>query len=156
MKKTIYAINLTYRFDPTHKGAPYTIDGEHWMNAGELKEVLNKSARGLTAEKDPNGKWNECSDIAETMTSVKSSGATLASDLKGEDMNEMLDRYFTEVHSTNWDFVTLVDETIVVYNMNANEMREMLMTWAGINERKVIRFKKESLKMLNWLEERVA
>lgn len=156
MKKTVYPINLKYTFDPTHKGAPYTLDGENWFNHGDLMEILDKACKGLKAEKDGNGKWNECSDIAETMTSVKSSKATLASDLKGDNMSEMLDRYFKEVHSNNWDFVTIINEEIVVYNMNEAEFREFTMEWAGINERKVIRYKSDSSKMIRWFEERVA
>ena len=156
MKKTVYRVMKSYTFDPTHKGAPYTFDGEHWLNAGELVEILLKFVKGFEAEKDANTKWNEGSDIEQTATSVKSSGATLASDLKGEDMSEMLDRYFKEVHSTNWSFGIIIEDTLTEYNMNANEFREMLMTWASINERKVIRLKKVSTKMVKWLEDRVA
>ena len=156
MKRIAYPIPIEYLFDPTHKGAPYTIDGgAHWLNFGQLCEVLDKACKGLTAAHDGNGKWNECSDIAETATSVKSSRATLASDLTGDNMDEMLGRYFAEVHSTNWDYVALLDDEVIIYNMNAEEFREMLMTWASINERKVIRFKSTSAKMLRWLDERV-
>lgn len=155
MKKTVYTNTKKYTFDPTHKGAPYTFDGEHWLNAGEHTEAQLKHCKGFEASKDANTKWNEGSDIEQTATSVKSSGATLASDLKGEDMSEMLDRYFAEVHSTNWSFGIIVEDTLTEYNMNADEFREMLMTWASINERKVIRFKKVSTKMVKWLEDRV-
>lgn len=156
MKKTVYPITEMYTYDPSHKGAPFTFDGEHWMNAGELVEILLKWAKGFKAEKDANTKWSEGSDIEQTATSVKSSGATLASDLKGENMGEMLNRYFAEVHSTNWSFGIIIEGTLTEYNMNADEFREMLMTWASINERKVIRFKKVSTKMVKWLEDRVA
>ena len=36
MTKTEYTINFKFAFDPTHKGAPYTLDGEHYMNGGEF------------------------------------------------------------------------------------------------------------------------
>ena len=159
MTRTVYRRVLTVIFDPTHKGAPYSLDGIHWFNHGDLVEIEDKAVKGFAAEKDGNGKWNKCSDIEETATSIKSGGATLANDLRsenGEDMDEMLDRYFTEVHSTNWDFGFIVDDEIIIYNMNAEEFREAVKTWAGINERKVIRFKKESSKMIKWFEERVA
>ena len=156
MKTTTYALTLGYRYDATHKGAPYTLDGVHWFNHGDLCEMALKHCMGLKAEKDGNGKWNECSDIAETCTSVKSSRATLASDLIGTDMSEMLSRYFAEVHSTNFSYVAIIDDTLVEYNMNAEEFNEFIRTGASINERKVIGFKSTSAKMLRWLEERVA
>lgn len=156
MKTNVYNLTLNYTHNASHKGAPYTIDGEHWFNHGDLCEMALKHCKGLEAVKDGNGKWNECSDIEETATSVKSSKATLASDLTGSDINEMLDRYFKEVHSTNFSYVAIIDETLVEYNMNAEEFREFTTTWASINERKVIRYKSTSGKMLKWLEERVA
>ena len=156
MRTTIYRLTLGYRYDPNHKGAPYTIDGEHWFNHGDLCEIALKHCLGLKAVKDGNGKWNKCSDIEETATSVKSSKATLASDLIGTDIDLMLDRYFAEVHSTNFSYVAIVDESLIEYNMNAEEFREFTKTWANINERKVIRYKSTSGKMLRWLDERVA
>lgn len=154
MKTTAYALTLRYTYDASHKGAPYTLDGEHWFNHGDLCEIALKHCKGFEAVKDGNGKWNECSDIEETATSVKSSRATLATDLTGTDMSEMLNRYFSEVHSTNFSYVAIIDESLVEYNMNADEFREFVSTWANINERKVIRFKSTSAKMLKWLEER--
>jgi hypothetical protein len=71
-------------------------------------------------------------------------------------MDVMLSRYFAEVHSTNFSYVAIIDDTLVEYNMNAEEFNEFIRTWASINERKVIRFKSTSGKMLRWLEERVA
>ena len=133
MRTTTYALTLGYRYD-----------------------VALKHCMGFKAVKDGNGKWNECSDIEETATSVKSSRATLATDLTGTDMSEMLNRYFSEVHSTNFSYVAIIDDTLVEYNMNAEEFGEFVRTWASINERKVIRFKSTSAKMLKWLEERVA
>lgn len=156
MKTNTYKITLAYTYEPAHKGAPYTMDGEHWFNHGDLCEILLKHCKGLDAKKDGNGKWNKCSDIEETATSVKSSKATLASDLTGTDINEMLNRYFKEVHSTNFSYVAIIDNTLVEYNMNANEFNEFTREWANINERKVIRFKSTSGKMLRWLDERVA
>lgn len=156
MRTTTYKLTLGYRYDPNHKGAPYTIDGEHWFNHGDLCEIALKHCLGFKAVKDGNGKWNKCSDIEETATSVKSSKATLASDLTGTDIDLMLDRYFAEVHSTNFSYVAIVDESLIEYNMNAEEFREFTKTWANINERKVIRYKSTSGKMLRWLDERVA
>lgn len=152
MFKTIYPITIKYTYDPTHKGAPYTLDGERWMNAGELKEIERKAGAGLEATKDANGKWNECSDINETRTSLKSAGFTLATDCTGESLKEILDRYFAEVHSTNWEYLVLVDESLVAYEMNATEFRAFLEKFAKVNERKAARVKHESSALLHWLE----
>ena len=154
MKRNTYTNPLSYTYDPSHKGAPYTLDGVHYMNGGELCEVVDKACKGFEAVKDPSGRWDNTSDITETFTSVKSSRATLATDLKGDDMSKMLDEYFERVHSTNWDYVVMLDEQVIVYNMSAAEFKEFTEAWASINERKVIRFKKTGPAMLQWLEMR--
>ena len=157
MTRTEYNLTLNYIYDKNHKGAPYTLNGVNWFNHGDLCEIALKACKGYKPTKDGNGKWNETSDIEETYTSVKSGKATLASDLIGEDMEEMLNRYFKEVHSTNWSYVVIIDnEMLIEYNMTTEEFREMLLTWANINERKVIRFKNTSGKMLKWLDARAA
>lgn len=154
MKKTTYNMTISYTYDATHKGAPYTFDGIHHMNGGEFKEAYDKGAKGLTFEKDANTPFDKGSDIEETNTSVKSSGATICP-IKGDTIDEIMGKYFERVHSTNWDYVTIVDETLIVYNMDAKEFSDFVMTFGKVNERKVVRLKKESAKMIQWLEERL-
>lgn len=155
MKKTTYAINFNYQFVAEHKGAPYTFDGIHFLNNGEFLEAGRKSVAGYKCEKDANTPFDKGSDIEETNTSVKSSGATI-SPIKGETVEEIMREYFERVHSTNWDYVTRVDDQIIVYNMNASEFNEFVKEFGKVNERKVIRLKKESSKVIKWLEERIA
>lgn len=155
MKKTIYTINFNYQFIASHKGAPYTFDGEHFLNCGEFLEVGEKMVLGLKGEKDANTPFDKGSDIEETNTSVKSSGATI-SPIKGESVDEIMKEYFERVHSDNWDYVTIIDEEMVVYKMDANEFGEFVKEFGKVNERKVVRLKKESGKMIKWFEERVA
>jgi hypothetical protein len=64
--------------------------------------------------------------------------------------------YFERVHSDNWDYVTLVDEEVIVYNMNAKEFDEFVKEFGRVNSRKVVRLIKESCRMIRWLEERIA
>ena len=155
MKKTTYAIDFGYHFDANRSGAKYSFDGAHWMNAGDFKETALKLVRGLGASKDANTPYNVDSDIPQTHTSVKSSKATLVNKVLGESFEEAEAYYFETVASTNWSWVSVVDETLVEFNMNAEEFREFMETWAGWDKsRKVIRFKAESLKMLSWLEAR--
>jgi hypothetical protein len=155
MEKNIYAINFNYQFVANHKGAPYTFDGIHFLNNGEFLEVGEKKVLGLKAEKDANTPFDKGSDIEETNTSVKSSGATI-SPIRGETVEEIMKEYFERVHSDNWDYVTIIDEEMIVYKMNAIEFNEFVKEFGKVNERKVVRLKKESGKMIKWFEERVA
>ena len=156
MKKTIFAINFHFEYDPAHRGAPYSLDGEHYMNAGEFAEVADKLCKGLGSSKDANTPFDKGSDIAETMTSVKSSKATLTGAQIGYDFESIKRCYFARVHSTNWDYVVIMDDTLMVYNMNAAEFEDFMNNWATYcKDRNVIRFKATSGKMLNWLDERI-
>ena len=155
MKKTTYTLNVNYQFVADHKGAPYTFDGEHFMNAGEFKEAIRKAVAGLECKKDANTPFDKGSDIEEFNTSVKSSGATI-SPVKGDTLEGIMTEYFERVHSDNWDYVTLVDEEVIVYNMNAEEFKEFVEEFGRVNSRKVVRLIKESGRMIRWFEERVA
>ena len=156
MVKNVFANKVAYTFDGTRKGAKYSMDGIHWMNNGEFAEVVDKAVKGFPAGKDANTAFDMGSDIPETSTSVKSSKATLTCKVLGNDLQETLDRYFERVHSTNWDWVSLMDESVVIYNMNAGEFREFTETWASFDkETKRIRYKATSSKMVKWFEERL-
>ena len=114
MTKTEYTINFKFTFDPMHKGAPYTLDGEHYMNGGEFAEVADKMVKGLGSKKDANTPFDKGSDIEETDTSVKSSKATLTSAQIGYDFDSIKRCYFARVHSTNWDYVVILDDTVII------------------------------------------
>lgn len=154
MKKMVYEMTISYKFNAEHKGAPYTFDGIHYINAGEFKEAVRKALAGFACEKDANTPFDEGSDIEETNTSVKSSNATI-SPIRGESVDEIMKEYFERVHSDNWDYVTIIDEMVIVYNMNADEFNEFVREFGKVNERKVVRLKKESSKMIKWFEDRM-
>ena len=157
MTKTEYTINFKFAFDPAHKGAPYTLDGEHYINGGEFAEVADKMVKGLGSKKDANTPFDKGSDIEETDTSVKSSKATLTSAQIGYDFESIKRCYFARVHSTNWDYVVVLDDTVIIYNMNAEEFEIFLDNWATYcKDRNVIRMKATSGKMLKWFDERIA
>lgn len=156
MKKSVFTMNFHFEYDPAHRGAPYSLDGEHYMNAGEFAEVADKLCKGFGSSKDANTPFDKGSDIAETMTSVKSSKATLTGAQIGYDFESIKRCYFARVHSTNWDYVVIMDDTLTVYNMDAAEFEDFMDNWATYSkDRNVIRFKATSGKMLNWLDERV-
>lgn len=156
MTRTEYNINFHYEYHAERNGAHYTLDGEHFMNNGEFAEIADKIVKGYEAKKDANTPYDEGSDIAETLTSVKSSKATLTGKQIGYDFESIKKCYFARVHSTNWDYVIILDDTILIYNMNANEFESFLDNWASYYKpRNVIRINATSGKMIKWLDERV-
>ena len=155
------AITFDYQFDSAHKGAPYTIDGTHYMNGGEFKEVVAKDVTGYMGAKDANTRYDMGSDIPEMNASVKSSKATLVNMVLGATFEESVDTYFANVHSTLFIYMVDIGEQITEYHMNAEEFREFVENWAGLavdsgTHLTKVRFKKTSGKMIKWLEERAA
>ena len=158
MNKISYTNTMPYEYDPNRKGSHYKI-GEKWKNAGELAESITKFHRGLDYLVNPKTSYDNGSDIESLNASVKSSGASLAC-LYGNSFEQIIDTYFANVHSTLWIYVVKVDEEIIEYHMNAKEFREFLEGWAQIavesnSHLLKVRFKKTSLKMIKWLEERL-
>jgi len=156
MIRSEYKITFNYHFDPARSGAKYSLDGIHWLNGGEFMEAGLKYELGFGFAKDANTPFDKGSDIEQTNTSVKSSKATLTSAQIGTDFDSIKKAYFERVHSDNWSYVTMIEDSFVVYNMNKSEFSEFIDNWASYaKERNVIRFKNTSGKMINWLEKRV-
>lgn len=118
----------------------------------------------LTGEIHPHDHvaFDKGSDI-ETMggISVKSSGFTLASAKvnHGETFDEKLDDYKTRVHSTVFAYVSL---ELVAYMMNLSEFEDFIRNFCYFNRESTrngggwkIKCRKESKKMLRWLDARV-
>lgn len=156
MKKATYEVNLAYTFDPAHKGANYTFDGEHWTNGGEFAEVMTKAVLGYVPEKDANTRYDKASDIPEMNASVKSSRFTLVNFALADTFEESINRYFETVHSTLWIYTIIVEDTVTLYYMNRKEFERFLYTFCFLNERNVVRCKVTSGKMIKWLEERIS
>lgn len=156
MTKATYHINIAYTFDPTHKGTNYTFDGEQWVNGGEFAEIVTKSVLGYKAEKDANGSYDTTSDIEELNASVKSSRFTLVNKVLGDTFEETINRYFETVHSTRWIYTVTIEDTAILYTMDKAEFKAFLNTFCGLNERKLVRCKHTTTKMLQWLDRRVA
>ena len=158
IKLTKSTNNFNYIYDSNRKGAKYSFDGVHWFNNGELSESGAKYVHNISdTTKDANTPFDKGSDIQELSISVKSSKATLTSVVLGNSYNEIKANYFQRVHSTSWDWVVVLEDEITVYNMDKAEFAEFMDAWASYcKDRKVIRFKATSTKMIKWLEERVA
>ena len=155
MKKATYEINVAYTFDPAHKGANYTFDGEHWTNGGEFAEVITKSVLGFKAKKDANTRYDVASDIEEINASVKSSRFTLVNFSLADTFEESIERYFETVHSTQWIYTVVIEDMVTLYYMNRKEFSDFLFAFTTLNERNVVRCKATSGKMLKWFEERI-
>lgn len=154
MKKELYTNLKSYTYNNEHKGAHYTFDSIHYMNAGEWCEAQYKYVLGLDAVKDANTPFDAGSDIETLHRSVKSSKATLTSEILGKDMSTSLNCYFERVASTSWAWVIPMDGTLTVYVMNANEFKEFTELWASYTNEGRIRYKATSGKMIKWFEEK--
>lgn len=157
MKKTTSPITLAYIYDPAHKGANYSLNGgESWTNNGEFSEVICKAALGYAPVKDACGRYDVTDDIPEIGASVKSSKATLVNMVLGFDFQSVKAHYMATVHSTCWIWVSHSAEEVTMYEMDKEEFSEFMDMWSSFDkDRKVIRFKAESQKMLRWLEDKV-
>lgn len=152
MKKISTLTAIEYTFDPTRKGAKYTLDGTHYMNGGEFAEVATKAALGFEAHKDANTAYSEGSDIPEISASVKSSKATLVNMKLADTFDESVEVYFQNTHSTCFIYTVLMDDMTNIYMMDKEEFREFIYKFASLNERGFIRFKATSGKTIQWLE----
>lgn len=152
MKKEVKTITLNYTYDTAHKGTNYTLDGQHWMNGGEFAEVITKSVLGYEAKKDANTSYDVASDIEELNASVKSSRFTLVNKVLAETFEETINRYFETVHSTQWIYTVVMEDTCTLYTMTATEFKEFLYKFCFFNERKQVRAKATSGKMIAWFE----
>ena len=157
MKKTTSKINVNIIIDTeNHKRAPYSLDNIHWMNGGELAEVLDKLSKGYKPTKDANGRWDETSDIVETRTSCKSYRFGLNNECLGDTYEEVKTEYFKRVHSVQWDYIIIEDNTLTVYTMNKAEFAEYLDNFHIFERGRIrgVRSKKAIAEMIEWLEAR--
>ena len=146
-------INLSYAYDAARKGAKYSINGgKSWLNSGEFAEAAAKAVHGLDAAKDANTRFNEGSDVPEFHASVKSSKASLTNMKLANSFEASLTAYFEQVASSEFWYVTIADELVTIYKMNATKFERFLRKFSKLNERGVIRIAATSSKMLAWLD----
>ena len=165
MIKAIYNIaNFNYKFDSARRGAKYqwfdTVDNKFkWGNAGEFFEVSDKFAKGYEPHKDGNGRYNEGSDIEETHTSCKTWEFTLAQ-IKDETFEKIVETYWNNTASNNFDFGWKEGNELIVYNMNCDEFNQFLYRFGRYDkDRKVVRgprlANKRRIEVEKWLEARL-
>ena len=139
----------------------YNIINHHFHNNNGInkEQCLDFYLNGRHGKHD-NLRWYEGSDLPEQRMSVKSArfSLTAGGQLKGESLEEMLTDFFARVASERFAYVT---ETYTVYEMNATEFREFMLTFGAIEKdsaknggRKKIKAKSESQRMIEWFEMR--
>ena len=149
-----------YRFNDgalrtEHRGAPYTVDGVHFMNAGDRAERAVKLALGYDERKDANTAFDAGSDIPELYASVKSSKSTLTSARIGDSFEAILRAYFARTASKLWIWAVQNEDALTIYMMNRYEFEAFTRSFASV-QCGVIRYKYTSSKMIRWLDERAA
>ena len=151
--KMMSKIKVSYTYDATRKGAKYSINGgESWLNGGEFAEIAAKAAHGLNATKDANTRFDEGSDVPEFHASVKSSKASLTNMKLADSFDASVTAYFERTASSEFWYVSVMDELVTIYKMNATKFERFLRKFAKLNERGVIRIAATSSKMLAWLD----
>lgn len=135
------------------RGAPFTVDGVHFMNAGDRAERAVKLALGYEARKDANTVFDAGSDIPELCASVKSSKSTLTSARIGDSFEAILRAYFARTASKLWIWAVQNEDALTIYMMNRYEFEAFTRAFASV-QCGVIRYKYTSSKMIRWLDER--
>ena len=160
MTKTIHKVNNhNFIFDSERKGAKYLYFDEveecyKWGNCGDFDEVELKWCYGIPTHKDANGSYSDGSDIEETHTSVKGWNFTLASAIKEDSFEKVLEIFWKNVASTNFSFTWREGDERVEYNMNADEFNQFLYRFCSYaKDRKTIRGPKFSIKKRAEVEE---
>lgn len=154
--KTIGKIPFKYTYDAKHKGSHFLIDGEAtYKNSGQFHEVVDKAIRGYTPKHDGNTPFDKGSDIPDTKTSIKSNGCGLTDERLANNKEDFVREYFRRVHSTNVDYVIIIDETVTIYNMDIEDFKQFVSRFAKWdNYSKKVRIKTTG-KMVRWLEEQL-
>ena len=156
MQKITCPIPLPYSYDPDHKGAPYTLDGSHWMNGGQLKQILRVASALGRVDRPDHIRYDVDSDIPEFHESVKSSKATLVNMVLGDDLQSSLTFYLAHTVSTTHSWVMIQGDDLVTYLMDLDEFKEFTEKFAGYDQsRKVVRYKADSTIMVRWFEGRL-
>lgn len=157
-----YTNTLPYTRDDTLKNSKYFINGESSRrNRGELLESIAKWHRGEYCATNPTTSWEDGSDIESIHASVKSSEGSLGRQIGGYEATgaEKISIYFKGVASRIFIWMTIDEDTQMVteYQMNKSEFGKFTRSFTrychASNHKEInVRFKKESKKMISFLE----
>ena len=93
------------------------------------------------------------------MESVKSNRAAFTDEELGHDYDTIWNNYFQQDKAQRYSYITWDNENVIAYVMNIEEFKEFAKAFTFFEKGTVkrhdrIRFKKESKKMLKWLNAR--
>lgn len=158
-----YINTLPYIRDDALAGSKYFINGEGARrNRGELLESIAKWHRGEYCATNPTTSWEDGSDIESIHASVKSSEGSLGRQIGGYEATgaQKISVYFKSVASKVFIWITIDEATQMVteYQMNKSEFGKFIRVFTrychASNHKEInVRFKKESKKMIRFLEE---
>ena len=155
----IYTIYSRNERGKTMKAYAITAIRTHKNEGINKQQSMDFFHNGRTGRHD-NLKWYETSDLPEQSMSVKSARFSLCAggQLKGKNIQEMLDDYFARVASIKFTYVTC---DYVAYEMDAKEFRAFLECFGTLEKESTqnggkikVKAKSESKEMLKWLKER--
>ena len=155
MYKKITPIRLNVTFNPDRKGNKYTLDGDKWLNRGQLAETLRIFEE--TGRINLYNNINYClgSDLEEYQESIKSRHATLTTVNLGNTLEEVLLNFATTCPSKQFSYNVIDFRTnqMTTYIMALYEFIEMCLTVCKFEESgKVVRFPHSDKKVVEWLE----
>lgn len=161
INKQMLTIPFPAKFDSTHKGTPWSVDGgKTWHTRGTASEIAVKLALGLPGMKDANTPFDEGCDVPEYSASVKSAGYTLTcKSLNGETIEEQVTDYMNRVAATTFWYIIIKpnSEIIEKYEMDAKTFERFVNRFASFDKtsgkkKQVIRGKRiDNEWIMKWL-----
>lgn len=163
MKKIKYYHHVSVSYDPNRSRAPWSIDGVHHFNDGNLAECEASDLFGYGFRYDTQAvPFDLGSDIEPLRMSVKSNGCSLAcvySDNKDTAKADIIAEYFRRVHSVRWVYVIRKESYSDMYQMDATEFQEFVERFGGLTRESGKTYYKIKIrttqKMEQWLMARV-
>ena len=146
-------ITLTYFYNPARRQTKYSLDGKKWYNHGDFCEMIAKHVNGLDPVKDASTAFDKGCDIPEFEASVKSDDGSLAEKgmLAGDTKEEQIADYMRRVVATEFWWVTIDGNKVVIYIMNAEKFEKFLHKFTTLRGDGKIRFLTTSELMKKWL-----
>lgn len=161
MKKNIYHHCHAVGYNPDRPRAPWTLDGIHYFNNGNLAECEASDFYGYGFRYDTDGvPFDKGSDIEPLRYSVKSHNCSLGcvytTHNTPEGKAEIIAEYFRRTRSVGWVYVVRYEEHSDIYEMDAQEFRYLLENFGSMSResgKTVYKIKiKTSQKMVRWFE----
>ena len=162
MKKRVYVHHVPLLYHADRPRSPWTMDGVHHMNDGNLIECECSDCYGYGFRYDTKAvPFDIGSDIEDLRISVKSNGCSLACvyrESKETAKAEIIAEYFDRVHSRLWAYGIREEKQTVFYEMEREEFKLFVEMFGGLSRESGKTYYKIKIrttqKMVSWLEDR--